>query len=454
MATPITTRSGKGSELSWNEVDNNFTNLKNTADAAEEVINKSTSVDTDKASNTKYPTVKAVFDWATSQFQRVVNKDNTDGYVGLTTFNINFKNVANTFTSYFTNTNTASRTYAFPDKAGTIALANDVRNYNHIINGRLEFWQRGTSQFTSGYGSVDRFLSAFIGSTLDIYRESFSPGQTDVEGNPNYFLRSVVVAAAGASNYAAISHRIESVASLSGKTCVLSFSAKTDGTRPIAIEFEQFFGTGGGSPSVTGIGVTKIWLTTVWQRFEIPVVIPSIAGKALGPNKDDFLSVNIWFDAGTDYNSRTDALGRESGTFDIAMLKLEEGSIATPIEPLDYNTELGRCQRYFEKSYPIGVRPGTPSSDGAFLAQVAGLSSAIRTINVPYRFRTRKRAAPTMTFYNMNTGTTGKLYDHISGEISVIGAGADESGGRVWGQQSAAQTSYEVYAQFTANAEL
>jgi hypothetical protein len=44
------------------------------------------------------------------------NKDASNGYVGLTLFKINFKNVANTFTSFFTNTNTASRTYTFPDK--------------------------------------------------------------------------------------------------------------------------------------------------------------------------------------------------------------------------------------------------------------------------------------------------------------------------------------------------
>jgi hypothetical protein len=49
------------------------------------------------------------------------NKDATGGYVGLTLFKINFQNALNTFTSYFTNTNTASRTYTFQDRNGTIA---------------------------------------------------------------------------------------------------------------------------------------------------------------------------------------------------------------------------------------------------------------------------------------------------------------------------------------------
>jgi hypothetical protein len=49
------------------------------------------------------------------------NKDATGGYAGLTLFKINFKNAANTFTSFFTNSNTAARTYTFPDKDITVA---------------------------------------------------------------------------------------------------------------------------------------------------------------------------------------------------------------------------------------------------------------------------------------------------------------------------------------------
>lgn len=56
------------------------------------------------------------------------NKGATGGYVGMTIFNINFKNVANTFTSLFTNANTAARTYTFPDKDITVAGIIDITN--------------------------------------------------------------------------------------------------------------------------------------------------------------------------------------------------------------------------------------------------------------------------------------------------------------------------------------
>ena len=53
-------------------------------------------------------------------------KDASGGYAWLTLFKINFKNVANTFTSFFTNTNTSSRTYTFQDRDGTIADNTDL----------------------------------------------------------------------------------------------------------------------------------------------------------------------------------------------------------------------------------------------------------------------------------------------------------------------------------------
>ncbi len=62
------------------------------------------------------------------------NKDATGGYAGLTLFKINFKNAANTFTSFFTNTNTASHSYTFPDKDITVAGLVDITGTNSGTN--------------------------------------------------------------------------------------------------------------------------------------------------------------------------------------------------------------------------------------------------------------------------------------------------------------------------------
>ncbi|RKR83181.1 hypothetical protein BDD43_3383 [Mucilaginibacter gracilis] len=65
------------------------------------------------------------------------NKDASNGYAGLTGFKINFKNTANTFTSFFTNANTAAHTYTFPDKDMTVAAVGDCFTKTETNNANL-----------------------------------------------------------------------------------------------------------------------------------------------------------------------------------------------------------------------------------------------------------------------------------------------------------------------------
>jgi hypothetical protein len=58
--------------------------------------------------------------------QNTSEKDASNGYVGLDLLRIKFKNVANTFTSFLTNTNSAARTYTFQNRDGTIADDTDI----------------------------------------------------------------------------------------------------------------------------------------------------------------------------------------------------------------------------------------------------------------------------------------------------------------------------------------
>ena len=50
------------------------------------------------------------------------------------------------------------------------------------------------------------------------------------------------------------------------------------------------------------------------------------------------------------FNSRTNSLGNQSGTFEISNVQLEFGPVATDFEYVDLGTQLKRCQRYYMKS--------------------------------------------------------------------------------------------------------
>jgi len=86
---------------------------------------------------------------ASATYQTLANKDATGGYAGLTLFKINFKNALNTFTSFFTNANTASRTYTFQDRDGTIADNTDLALKAPLISPSFTTPSLGVASATS-----------------------------------------------------------------------------------------------------------------------------------------------------------------------------------------------------------------------------------------------------------------------------------------------------------------
>jgi hypothetical protein len=273
---------------------------------------------------------------------------------------------------------------------------------NAIINGNFDIWQRGTS-FTSAEYGADRWFHSRIGSTHTVSRESFTLGQTDVPNQPAYFCRTVVTSSAGAANLAYIAQGIESVRTFSGQSVTVSFYAKADAARPIAVELGQFFGAGGSaSSSVNALGVTKTTLSTSWQKITVTTAIPSISGKTLGTDNRDHLFLNIWFDAGSNFNSRTDTLGQQSGTFDIAQVQVEAGSVATPLEVRPIGTELALCQRYFQKTYDLNTVAGTDltSNPRGFVQGPINTSGSQAYAPLVYNLPVRMRAAPTLSYWD------------------------------------------------------
>lgn len=230
---------------------------------------------------------------------------------------------------------------------------------NYIINGNFDIWQYGTSQTTTGYGSDDRWLNGNNSST----KTHSQVACTDTERllfNTSKFSRTVVSSVVGINNHVVKRTAIEDVTKLAGKTITVSFWAKADSDKNIWLEFKQNFGTGG-SPSaqVTGIYGQAIALTSTWQKKTITLTLPSIVGKTLGTDGVHTSSTDMqfWFDVGSASTGRIPTGIQQSGTFDIAQVQLEEGSVATPFENRPYGLELSLCQRYYKTGTSMfGVR--------------------------------------------------------------------------------------------------
>ncbi len=281
---------------------------------------------------------------------------------------------------------------------------------NAIINGNFDIWQRAISQTASGLGSDDRWYNQLTGTTQVASRQAFALGQTDVPNNPKYYARTVVSSVAGAANRAFKVQHIEGVETFAGTTATLSFWAKADANKNIAVEFYQGFGTGG-SPStgIESIGVTTVALTTSWVKHTVSVAIPSISGKTLGTDGNDYLQLAFWLDAGSNYNARTNSLGQQSGTFEFSQVQMEAGAVASTFYPRTVGEELALCQRYYQDSGYVYYQVLARFSAGA------GSALAWWTWGVPMR------GAPSVT--TNATWSTGSGFAGVPAFFSATTSG-------------------------------
>lgn len=276
---------------------------------------------------------------------------------------------------------------------------------NKIINGNFDFWERGTSFAVGNAYTADMWKQASTGSNSVTTQQSFALGQTAVPNNPSFFVRNVVTSSAGSGNFVSFAQPIEGVGTFSGQYVAVSFWAKADTTRNMAVEMFQSFGTGG-SPSgaVTGISVKTCALTTAWQKFTNIVLIPSVSGKTLGSNGNDALNINFWFDSGSNFSGRNNSLGQQSGTFDIAQVQIESGTAALAFEVLNPQQILALCQRYYEV---------LNFSNGQIIAIGQAVSAAI--VNGSISYKVRKRSS------NQAVGVTGTAVAWTAGALSAGG---------------------------------
>jgi hypothetical protein len=362
--------------------------------------------------NTKTIDELPVADTLADADRLVVSQAGGDGKVALATLK----------QSIYSTETAAAITQSISDNSNAITVVEQKVNQkggrNRIINGGFDIWQRSLTQTDTGYGSDDRWYNGNLGSTKTHTQETFTLGQTDVVSNPRFFSRTDVTSVAGVGNYANKSQRVENVGDFSGETVTLSFWAKADAAKDIAVEFLQDFGIGvGSSADVNALGVTLISLTTSWTQFTVTVTLPSIAGKTITATNvsdaevnSDFTEVLFWFDAGSDFNARTGSLGQQSGVFDIGDVQLETGNYATPFEFRSEGDVLRDCFAFFY------VEDNKVSNPTIGLAAQYTSSAAYYILNFPVTMRsyptTAFSAGNDFEFFNngvASTSTTATL---------------------------------------------
>lgn len=291
---------------------------------------------------------------------------------------------------------------------------------NKLINGNFDWWQRGTS-FSGITYAADRWRPAAVGSGGAYTQQVFAANQTAVPNGPAFFFRTVTTSVAGAGNSVAVTQKIEDVRLLAGKMVTVSFWAKADAARPIGVGVTQNFGSGGSPSANVDMAGQKLTLSAAWQYFSVTFAVPAIGANVLGTATPGWTALNFWLDAGSNVATASGNIGQQSGTFDIAQVQLEVGSVPTPFEMRPFGIELALCQRYFQKSYDVGVAPGTAVTAGAGPSQArwTGATSGGSAIGV--RFGVTMRTTPTWTGYDA-AGAAAKCSYLLNAAWSNAGA--------------------------------
>jgi hypothetical protein len=300
---------------------------------------------------------------------------------------------------------------------------------NAIINGTMQVDQRNAGAAVVGVTDaeyvVDRFQHNHAGTMVyDVVQDTDVP-TTDYQ----YSLKTTITTgdttiAAGDNMH--VGQKIEgyNFAPYIGKNAVFSFWAKSS----LAGTYCATFRNGGVDRSY----VTEFTLlASTWTLIEIPIIF-DYSGGTWNYTNGTGLNVLITLVGGSTYQTTPDAwqtgnyfatsnqvnfAETAANAFWFTDMKLNEGTIRYPYQPFTFQRTLDDCQRYYEKSYDLGVVPGTTNSNNIFGKQAA---SAIAFYEQGVSFLTRKRATPTVVIFSPNTGATGYMYNLSTTSDTVV----------------------------------
>jgi hypothetical protein len=310
------------------------------------------------------------------------------------------------------------------DTNGTINLIGQTQNFyaakNRIINGDFFVNQRAfSSTTTTGAYTFDRWANNCIDGTVTTSAQTFTLGTAPVAGyEGKNFIRQQTTGQTLATAVGLIYQAIESVRTFANQTVTISFWAKAaSGTPKVAVEARQSFGTGGSPSASVQTLFGQVTLSTSWARYTVSALVPSIAGKTLGTNNDDFLQLVLWNSAGSNFNSRTGSLGIQTNTFDFWGVQVEAGSTATAFQTATgtIQGELAACQRYFYRA----VNGADNTEEFFSVGQAYSTSATVQILRNPVTMRVN----PTLT---VSSGSHFAVLTSTYSTVSTTGVSADK----------------------------
>jgi hypothetical protein len=281
--------------------------------------------------------------------------------------------------------------------------ANWINNYNYLINGGFDFFQRTapetlTAVANDAYGP-DRWNILTQTTTVQIQR---------VAGAFFSYHGGILKQNQAAAQRMGMEQILETVTSLAlrNRTITVQAQIKCSSSQPIRIAILEWTGTADTPTSnvvrdwtsgtftannfflASNLTVTAVAAVTptayTWTPFSVS---GTVSGNCIN------LIVFIW----------TEGTAAQNVTLDITEAGLYTGTQIRNWEPRFMQQEIALCQRYYEKSYELDIPPGTASYDSSMATTMV---TAIRPGDRHIQYQTKKVAANAPTLWSVKTANT------------------------------------------------
>ncbi|MBB3461973.1 hypothetical protein [Rhizobium sp. BK377] len=232
---------------------------------------------------------------------------------------------------------------------------------NKLINGDFSVFQRVAVPTTgvvvaagaSAYVADRWLVTNTTNQPVTVSRQLHILGQAAVPGRPKFKMR-LAFATAPTTGTIRVAQRVEGVETLDGAASARAHLTGPAGAEVLACEVVQNFGTGGAPSASVVTAASSLDIATIYnaatQIRKAQFAIPSIAGKTIGSNGNDFVELG-WV-----------LTPRQVGNYELSQLSFVEGDAskeADPFSPRHKGQEFALCQRYYQTRDHIVDAAGT-----------------------------------------------------------------------------------------------
>lgn len=353
---------------------------------------------------------------------------------------------------------TAKINFTLAPKVGFVELSIQLADASNLQNGQFEFhnrlinpngliWQRansGAAAITDATYAFDRWygLTQTAGATA-------SQGANFTNGVPYYMLLTQPNATSQRIGLAQVIESVNCIdlrgqtVTLSGLTAVSSlattrfaiieWTGTADAvTKDVVNDWTNGTFTAGNFFKSTSFTIAAVGSKTGGlSPFSLTATISSAANNII---------VLVW----------SDAVLAQNAVLYLGKAQLEIGSSPTQFAVRSIVQERELCLAYYETTYLSGVAPGSASSFGR-IAALYGTMNFQSNNRFGVRYTVPKRASPTITTYNVVTGSSGVVGDNLNNNVSATAVNISNLGFEV---QLNANANGGIFFHYLADAEL